>query len=163
MVTARTRGYLLALAGVLIVSPDSIILRYAKATIVDRPMAIWLIVTVKGAFMIVFNTVFTLGSFKPDERNLRSIWRGFCAGPLVIFLSALMNIGVSVGFPLSLLETTAANALLLISLNPMWAALLGWLFLRDELHRATVCAMIVCIFAILLMSWPGRLFMNALI
>ena len=49
---------------------------------------------------------------------------------------------IAIGFPMFLQTTTAAKGLLLVSLNPLWAALLGWLCLGDKLPRRTIVALL---------------------
>ena len=50
---------------------------------------------------------------------------------------------INAGFTISLLKVDPAKALLLISLNPLWAALQGKLLLGDPLPRRTVVAQLL--------------------
>lgn len=69
---------------------------------------------------------------------------------LIIFL-------INVGFTVSLLFVDAAKALLLISMNPLWAALQGTLLLGDPLRTHTIVAQAISLVAILLVFMPVML------
>ncbi|WP_162542961.1 EamA family transporter, partial [Klebsiella pneumoniae] len=51
--------------------------------------------------------------------------------------------------------TTVANAMFLFAAGPFFAALLGWIVLRERVRRATWFAMIVGACGIGIMVWNG--------
>jgi drug/metabolite transporter (DMT)-like permease len=55
---------------------------------------------------------------------------------------------------LSLIWTTAANALLLLNLNPLWCAVLGRAFLGDKLPRRTIVALFLAICCMMIIFVP---------
>jgi len=60
------------------------------------------------------------------SQGLRGVWRGVVLeAPGHMLLAAVLQACVNIGFPLSLLETTSARGLMLISVNPLWAAVFG--------------------------------------
>jgi drug/metabolite transporter (DMT)-like permease len=61
------------------------------------------------------------------------------------------------GFTTGLLETTAANAIMLFSLNPLWAALMGRVFLKDPVEKHTVVVMAIAFLAVALAFVPSVL------
>ena len=58
---------------------------------------------------------------------------------------------------IGLLETTAANAIVYFSLNPLWAALMGLAFLGDRVQRHTVIAMAIAFTAVGVAFIPSML------
>ena len=57
---------------------------------------------------------------------------GFMAGPAHIGLVAVLQCFVTLGFPIMFQTTTAAKSMLMVSINPLIAALLGWRILGDK-------------------------------
>jgi drug/metabolite transporter (DMT)-like permease len=61
---------------------------------------------------------------------------------------------IDMGFTMSFVYTTAANALLLIGLNPLWSAVAGRFFLGDPLPLRTYIALLLALGCILLILVP---------
>jgi drug/metabolite transporter (DMT)-like permease len=68
-------------------------------------------------------------------------------------LAMLFTMATNFGFIASYMTTKAANAVLLIEMNPLWSAALGWLLLSDRLPLRTV----VTIFAAVLCALVSAL------
>ena len=129
--TPHARGLLLTALGVLILSPDSLLIR-----LVDTD--IWTLSWWRGilGFVLMFAAVLVF-----NRRSLFEIVRDIpFAGFLVASLYALSNLG----FVAALSSTTAANALLIIATTPLWAALLSWFWLGEKLARPTQLALAIC-------------------
>ena len=142
MIDEKTRGYLLALVGAVIVSPDAVLIRLATDAAHSDDVFVWII-----ALKCLFTCVL-VGGFIVVQLGIPSTLAGVRAGPLHILLIAFFQGTISVLFPVCFQMTTTANALLLISLNPVWAALLGWRILGDLLSRriiATLLASVACV------------------
>ena len=133
-VRQRMRGFGLALAGVVWVTPDAVIVRWSAKI---GGGTFWWIICVKCAVLFV-----AIMTFVTWQHGLRKIPAGILAGPAHIALVTCMQCLVTIGFPAAFLTTTAAKALLLISLNPLWATMLGWRVLGDRLPRRTVLALV---------------------
>jgi drug/metabolite transporter (DMT)-like permease len=58
------------------------------------------------------------------------------------------------GLTFSLIWTSAANALLLLHLNPLWCAVLGRVFLGDKLPRRTILALAAALCCMMLIFVP---------
>ena len=76
--------------------------------------------------------------------------RGF-----ILYLAAIFpQAGVNIGFTFSFVYTTAAHALLLVNLNPLWYALLGRFFLHETLPTHTIVALVMAMGCMVLTFVP---------
>ncbi|MGH6921134.1 MAG: DMT family transporter [Geminicoccaceae bacterium] len=89
-------------------------------------------------------------------------YRGDClgivrdAGWLAVLAGALLGAGFC-GFIFSLMHTTVANAVLMLSASPLLTAVLGWLLLGETVRRATWLAMAVALIGVAVMVGGGIL------
>lgn len=141
----RLKGYLFTLAGVIVVTPDAVLVRLAAE---QNGTFVW-IISIKCLILSVMIFAFVL-----IQQGLQGLVAGVRAGPRLIFAIAFWNAIVTACFPICFQTTTAANALLLISLNPLWAALLGWRVLGDVLPARTVIALVGAALSIALIFVP---------
>jgi drug/metabolite transporter (DMT)-like permease len=65
-----------------------------------------------------------------------------------------IHVGVDIGFTSAFILTSPANALLFISLNPLWAAVLGRFFLGDHIPLQTGIALIAALSSIAIIFLP---------
>ena len=148
--TGRRRGLAFAAVGVLTVTPDAVLVRYADST----GGTVGLILCVKSALTGLVAALLVLLQFKG---RLSEIAAGLRAGPYHLAVVTLFQALLQVGFPLSFLYTGAAKALLLIALNPLWAALLARLFLKERVLPATMIALVAALASVLLVFVPELL------
>jgi drug/metabolite transporter (DMT)-like permease len=153
--TGRPRGLALALVGTLSVSPDALLTRLAERNGGDHS-APWAFICFRTLVVAILSLAYVLLSDTSGSLSARlsALRVGFFAGPWHITVAAVMMTVVNCGFPLSFLWTKAAKALLFISLNPLWSALLGWRLLGDALPVSTIIAMVSACCAILLVVVP---------
>jgi len=149
--TGRVRGYTLATLAVLSVSPDACLLRYirrhAPSHLVGDPAWSGLAVLIcckymmMGCIQMIF--IFCASTVEGGTlvRRAANSWRALAAPTVFMLIN-------QIGFTIGLLETTAANAITLLSLNPLWAALMGCIALGDRVHRHTVITIVVAFCAI---------------
>ena len=123
----RPRGVIIALAGVLAVSPDAMLLRWMRSLGAASPD----VAVAKYLGIIIIMLV--LGLYRGTGNAL--------ASPAHFFLSAACQLCYQLSFTFCLLLTDAATALLLISLSPLWAALLDVVTMGEPLPRRTVIAL----------------------
>eukprot|EP00966_Prymnesium_polylepis_P188290 4363821-Prymnesium_polylepis.1 len=113
----RSLGLLIAAIGTIGVTPDAALLRVMEASGgATMVITVWRFI-VSGCFNLAA-TALLQGGIAPLIAGVRS-----APGPLAIG-SAMVTV-TNVGFVISLLKVDPTKALLLISLNPLWAALLG--------------------------------------
>ncbi|NQW02107.1 MAG: EamA family transporter [Rhodospirillales bacterium] len=131
----HAKGLLLALLGVLCISPDTLLIRLADvdygATLFWRGLF-----TSLGLLLLVICT--------ERRQSLQSVRRLGRPGLLVIGLFAISNLS----FVMALQLTTVANTLVIVSSAPLFAALLGRVFLADPVGKRTWVAIAVVIAAI---------------
>ena len=142
---SRDYGLAVALAGVMVVSPDAMLLRsmrYTGASLSD---------VVAAKYFLTCLFFIGLTWIEKDARACALRAPGH-------FITAtgcqLLN---QLGFTFALLLTDAAKALLLISLSPLWAALIGWLVLGDSLPRRTLVALVLSFVSVAIIFVPRAL------
>ena len=137
--TDRVRGLLLMTAAGLCWSTGGILVR--SVTITNA----WEIVFWRASFMALFIGIFLIARY--GSRTFSHVaavgFPGVLAGA---FLASSFFF-----FILSVMRTTVANSLFLMSTSPFVAALFGWLFLNEYVPRRTAIAMTISLVGIALM------------
>lgn len=76
--------------------------------------------------------------------------------PWPLFFMLLTSGWCNTAFILAMLEGEVMRVLLLFYLSPLWATLIGWLFLKEQLHTLSVMVLVVAISGAVVMLWhPG--------
>ena len=148
----HTKGILITLAGVLILSPDSLVIRLIQ-------LDAWTLTFWRGIFisfwigltMLVFFRKTTLQQFKNIEK-------------LDMLLSVLFAVG-TFGFVFAIQNTTVAKVLVIVSVSPVFTALFSYIFLKEKIALRMAIAMLVIVAAFVLMfydsfqtgAWQGDL------
>ncbi len=130
-ISEKNKGILLALIGVLFITPDSLFIRLVG---IDS----WQLVFYRGLIPFVCLFILLLFLYKKDFVT-KFLIIGY-AGILNAVLAAFGNIT----FVMSLANTNVANTLIMISLAPFTAALLGSIFLKENPNNRTWITMILC-------------------
>ena len=152
---ARRKGVLIAVGAVAAVTPDAMLLRWARTCGATAWQIAFFKMNIVGVLSF-FSALYFSGGF-------RSLVAAIRAEPFALFVLSLLQVGEQLGFTFSFLTTDTARAMLFISLNPVWAALLGCWFLGDRLPRRTLgllgagllSAFIVFLPSVLPASWTG--------
>ena len=136
------KGTLLALSGILIITPDSLFIRLVE-------IESWGLVFYRGflPFIILFLALFVY--YKKNFIN--SILLIGYAGLLNALIVALTNIT----FIVSLENTNVANTLIMLSISPFWAAFLSMIFLKEYPAIRTWIAMILCFLSVLFIFYDS--------
>ncbi len=141
--TSRPRGIALMLGAGLCWSLGGIIVR--SLALID----VWEIVFWRAFFMVAFLAVLLLAL---RRRGAISSVRGI---GVVGMLSGACLAAQIYFFILALSNTTAANTFVLMSLSPLFAALAGWLFLRERVAWHTWIAIAFALGGIAVMFGEG--------
>ena len=145
LTSERALGYTQAVLGTLAVTPDAVLLRLAEQ---HGTAQTWVVATCKLLLIGVFC------SLQPMSEGWRALVDGIKAGPKHVLVAALLQGLINMGYTLAFLETNVASALMLISLHPMWAALMARPILGDKLPTRTVIALMFAIAAVVVIFVP---------
>ena len=154
------RGIFLSASGMLILSPDGLLLRLIK----DAGTAD--IVFYRSIFMSITLALILCWLNRSDWRKPRQYFE-HCFGRqfdrYAVFACLLMTIS-NIAFVGAIVNTTVANVLVILAAMPLFSALLGWILIREGVERRTWIAIVfafsgvVVIFAGSLQSggWLGN-------
>ena len=140
----KTKGVLLCLCGIILLSPDSLLLRLIGADL-------WTLAFWRGGLSAVGLAVAVLlmEGRRPGQQQLLRLTR---QGVVVAVSFAIANLA----FISSIQNTAVANTLVIMSLSPLFAALLSYFFFREPISTGTWLAA-VAIFLGLTMVFYGSL------
>ena len=144
------KGLLLTTLGVLIITPDTLLIRLVA--IDPWSMMVWrgLLQTV-GVMAILF----LIYRGETMRRCLAIGWSGTAAGCLFT--------ATTIGFLISLQHTAVANTLVIVATAPFFAAIFSFVLLRERIPRRTVLAIGAAIAGVAVMvseSWGGGAFLG---
>jgi len=127
----KDKGILLAVLGVLFITPDSLFVRLVE-------IHSWQLVFYRGLIPFICLLIFLVFFYKKD----------FFSKCLVIgyagILNAILMASANITFITSLENTNVANTLIMISLAPFMAAILGSIFLKEHPNKRTWITMFLC-------------------
>ncbi|MGE4575508.1 MAG: DMT family transporter [Candidatus Pseudothioglobus sp.] len=128
--TNHVKGLLMSFIGVVILSPDSLLIRLTDA---DS----WTVLFWRGLLMSIGVTILLLFTYRSKTIDeFKKIGRG---GLWIGWLHGIMT-GT---FVFAIMLTSIANTLVIISTSPIWIAIISWLTLREKASLVTWLAMIV--------------------
>ena len=120
------RGILLAITGVFLLSPDSLLIRWMH-------LDLWTLMFLRGLFMgltlLALNLLLRLG--RKPAAGLFQLDRHAWAFTLLMTVSSLF-------FVAAVQTTSIAHTLIIVGATPVVSALLGWLILRERVNGATL-------------------------
>jgi drug/metabolite transporter (DMT)-like permease len=73
--------------------------------------------------------------------------------PIVLLTLALSAGWTNLAFILAVLDGNVMRVLLLFYLSPVWAVVLGWLFLKERISRITLAILVVALAGAVMMLW----------
>lgn len=125
-------GILITTAGVLILSPDGLLVRLVS---VDS----WTILFWRGLLFSIGILGFYIFRYGVGTVGLIKIM-----GRRGLLAAALFTLSTTF-FVLAITHTSVANALVIITTAPLFAALFSWIFLKETISLSTWVAIFVCI------------------
>ena len=136
----RSKGILMSLAGVIVLSPDSLLIRLAALD--DYSLIFY-----RGLFPACAISLILWLHYRADfvPALLRVGWAGVLNG---IFF-AMINIS----FISAIQRTSVANTLLFLSSAPIFAALLSLLILRENQRPSTWLIIAISLLSIIIIGW----------
>ncbi|OEU21636.1 hypothetical protein FRACYDRAFT_235262 [Fragilariopsis cylindrus CCMP1102] len=142
----RTKGLLIILTGVLIISPDAVLVRFLS----EGGAEPWTIIFWKMLISIPISASFAVW----EAGGFHNLWKSVYEGRFYYALAIPIQSTVDVLFTFAFIFTTAANALLLINLNPLWCAIAGKFILGEILPPRTYVALGLALCCILIIFVP---------
>lgn len=134
-VNNHAKGYLLALIGIVILSPDALLIR-----LIDAPA--WAITTWRG---LLGGAVMLVIACWLERQGPWQIVKKFNA----LAYLGVANMALSMGaFVAAVNLTTAANVFVIIAFSPLLSTLLSWFFLKERIPLRTWVAVLVCVLGI---------------
>jgi len=128
--TSHLKGILMTFIGVVILSPDSVLIRLADA---DS----WTVLFYRGLLMSIGVMILLLVTYRSKTIvEFKKIGRG---GLWIGWLHGIMT-GT---FVFAIMHTSIANTLVIISTGPIWIAIIAWFTLREKASLITWLAMII--------------------
>ncbi len=133
----RQKGLLLTALGVLLISPDALVLRWVSADAMQ--ILVW-----RGGLIALGLTVLLVARYRRAlPRKLRGVgWTGLGC--------ALCYATSNISFVQAMNLAGAANTLLIFSVSPLFAGFLGWIWLGERLPLRTVLAILTSLVGIAL-------------
>ncbi|MDL2404572.1 DMT family transporter [Rhizobium calliandrae] len=126
------KGLLLTTIGGLALSLDIPLIRLSSGDV-------WSVLTARSLATIVVSLA-ALVVIRRVTGSLRGVLPGWIGLPVGLFYGM-----TTITFLLAIYYTTAANVVFIIALNPMFAALLSWIFLKERPALSTIVTMIAMI------------------
>ncbi|MFT5086445.1 MAG: drug/metabolite transporter (DMT)-like permease [Candidatus Latescibacterota bacterium] len=120
----HTKGLIVSLAGIVVLSPDSLLVRLINTD----P---WTLLFWRGLLMAIGVSIGLIANYR--HHVLKAF---FHIGRSGLLASALMGIG-TILFVQALSRTSVANVFIIIGIGPLFAALLGRAFLKETVHLRT--------------------------
>ena len=84
-------------------------------------------------------------------------WKAWLRHPWLFFAMAIATGWTNVAFILAVLDGNVVRVLLLFYLSPLWATLLGYFFLGEELSRRAIVVLIIAMSGAVIMLWHESL------
>ena len=142
----RSKGLLIILVGVICVSPDAVLVRY----LTEGSTPVWTIIFWKLLLSIPISAGFALW----EAGGLHKLYQSVKVGRFYYAVAAPVQAVTDICFTFAFVYTSAANALLLINLNPLWCAVIGRVFLGDMLPRRTNIALVLALCCVIIIFVP---------
>ena len=134
--TNHQKGILLAFIGVMLLTPDSLLIRLIT---VDTWSLLFYRSLIPGLFLLLCLIVYT-------RKNFFKFF--FNAGKFGLLNSVFITAS-NIFFILALQNTNVANALVMVSLVPLIAAIISFIFLKEKLDIITNTAILLCLIAVI--------------
>ena len=140
--TNHQKGILLAFIGVMLLTPDSLLIRLIT---VDTWSLLFYRSLIPGLFLLLCVIVYT-------RKNFFKFF--FNAGKFGL-LNLVFITASNIFFILALQNTNVANALVMVSLVPLIAAIISFIFLKERLDIITNTAILLCLIAVIFIFYDS--------
>ena len=130
ILSQHAKGLIITALGVLLISPDGLLTRLI---LVDH----WTLIFWRALFLS-FGMWLIVSLIYPNKawHKYKSMGRG---GSIMVLIYAMGTIS----FIVAITHTSVANTLIILSTTPMFAAIIGWIFLRESIPARTWVAILL--------------------
>ena len=135
----HTLGLILTVSGVLVFSPDGLMLRLIGAD--GLTLTAWR--GILAGLVILLGTAILHG---------RDVWPVFRAGGWIGLLLIALSAASMLAFNMAITNTSVANVLVTFAIMPMLAALMAWVFLGERLSADTAVALFFAVLGMLIVA-----------
>jgi len=142
ILTNHQKGILLAFIGVMLLTPDSLLIRLIT---VDTWSLLFYRSLIPGLFLLLCLIIYT-------RKNFFKFF--FNAGKYGLLNSVFITAS-NIFFILALQNTNVANALVMVSLVPLIAAIISFIFLKEKLDIITNTAILLCLIAVIFIFYDS--------
>lgn len=139
-ISSRSKGLLWSLFGVLILSPDSLLIRLSN-------LSEFTLIFYRGALPPLTIIIFLIIYYK--KNFLKSF---FAMGLAGVFYALLYSI-IHIAFVYSIQQTSVANTLVLIASAPIFAAILSLIFLKENPKMLTWLIIFFAFISMIIIGW----------
>ncbi len=130
VLSQHAKGLIITALGVLIISPDGLLTRLI---LVDHwTLIFWRALFLSFGMWLIVNLTYPNRAWQ----KYKSIGRG---GAMMVLIYAMGTIS----FIVAITHTSVANTLIILSTTPLFAAIIGWGFLREPIPVRTWCAILL--------------------
>ena len=140
--TDKQKGIALSLIGVLVITPDSLLIRLIS-------MPSWELLFYRGLIPFIFLLILLLLYYK--KNFLHSLLITGLSGLFYAILVALGNIA----FVISIQNTNVANTLIMVALTPFATAILSSVFLKEHPSKKMWLTIISCFLVVLFIFYDS--------
>jgi drug/metabolite transporter (DMT)-like permease len=138
----RSKGILFTLSGILLMIPDALFIRLSALD--GWPLIFWRGALAGAVFLLIV-------LFHCWQRRSFGCWR---LGRSGLLLSVALPVACC-SFVLSMVQTKAANVLIILALAPMFSALFDRYFRQLRVNRRTWYAMLACLVGVVVLVADG--------
>ena len=130
ILSQHAKGLIITALGVLIISPDGLLTRLI---LVDHwTLIFWRTLFLSFGMWLIVNLTYPNRTWQ----KYKSMGRG---GAMMVLIYAMGT----VSFIVAITHTSVANTLIILSTTPLFAAFIGWIFLREPIPVRTWCAILL--------------------
>ena len=139
-ISSRSKGLLWSLFGVVILSPDSLLIRLSN-------LSEFTLIFYRGALPPVTIIIFLIIYYK------KNFFKSFFAMGLAGVFYALLYSIIHIAFVYSIQQTSVANTLVLIASAPIFAAILSLIFLKENPKTLTWLIIVFAFISMIIIGW----------
>jgi len=130
VLSQHAKGLIITALGVLIISPDGLLTRLILAD--HWTLIFWRTLFLSFGMWLIVNLTYPNRAWQ----KYKSMGRGDAMMVLIYSMG-------TISFIVAITHTSVANTLIILSTTPLFAAIIGWVFLREPIPVRTWCAILL--------------------